>query len=303
MKRGRGRWGRDDPRGQPAPRGGSGGRRMQSIVVLSFRVLAWLIAVALLPAAGLPREARAGAWTLRGGQGQAILQATSAQASSEFGPTSALYDSRPYEKVEVTLVLEYGLTDWLTLIAAPQYLSVSLGAPYPASYSGPGYTDAGARLRLWSQEGHVVSAQVVGRFSGTGDSQSAAAIGYQDPELDLRLLAGASFSLWGRSAFVDAQLAQRMRFGDPPDELHLDLTLGVRLDARWQVLAQSFNVISEGAGEGPYFDVSYAYYKLQLGASYDWSAAMTLQAAVVSTWFARNAPQENGVVLSALYRF
>ncbi|MFG1477262.1 hypothetical protein V5F53_01195 [Xanthobacter sp. V4C-4] len=232
-----------------------------------------------------------------------IAQATMAAAASEFGPSSQLYDSRPYEKVEVTLVFEYGLTDWLTVIAAPQYLAVSLGDPDPASYSGPGYTDAGARLRLWSQETAVVSVQAVGRFPGTGGSQSAAAVGYEDPELDLRLLAGFSFSLWGRPAYLDAQLAQRLRFGDPPDELRFDLTLGVRLAERWQGLVQSFNVVSEGAGEGPYFDVSYEYYKLQLGIGFDWSAAMTLQAAVVSTWFARNAPQENGLVLSALYRF
>jgi len=249
------------------------------------------------------RAAWAGAWTLRGGEGQSILQSTAVHSGAEFGPSSHLYDSRPYDKVEVTLLFEYGATDWLTLIAAPQVLSISLGDPDAATYVGPGYVDAGARVRLWQQDGAVVSAQVVGRLPGTGNSDSAAAVGYGDPELDLRLLAGFSFTLWGRPAYVDAQIAQRLRFGDPPDELRLDLTLGVRLAERWQALAQSFNVISEGAGEGPYFGVSYEYYKLQFGAAYDWSAAMTLQAAVVSTWLARNAPQENGLVLSALYRF
>lgn len=250
-----------------------------------------------------PAEATAGAWTMKAGEGQIIAQSSFAHAASEFGPSSELFDSRPYDKVEVTLVFEYGLTDWLTLIAAPQFLSVSLGEPDPASYAGLGYTDAGARLRLWQADGFVLSGQVVGRFSGTGNSQSAAAVGYEDPELDLRLLAGFSFSLWGRAAYLDLQLAQRQRFGDPPDEIHVDATLGVRVAERWQALVQSFNVISEGAGEGPYFDVSYEYYKLQLGAAYDWSAALTLQAAVVATYFARNAPQENGLVLSALYRF
>lgn len=260
-----------------------------------------LLALALACAA--PSRARAGAWTLRGGEGQSILQSTAVHSGAEFGPSSKLYDSRPYDKVEVTLVFEYGATDWLTLIAAPQVLSISLGDPDAASYVGPGYVDVGGRVRLWQQEGAVVSAQVTGRLPGTGNSDSAAAVGYEDPELDLRLLAGFSFTLWGRPAYVDAQLAQRLRFGDPPDELRLDLTLGVRFAERWQVLAQSFNVISEGAGEGPYFGVSYEYYKVQFGAAYDWSADMTVQAAVVTTWLARNAPQENGLVLSALYRF
>ncbi|MFS8036416.1 hypothetical protein ACI7BZ_05515 [Xanthobacter sp. AM11] len=253
--------------------------------------------------AGAPAMAHAGAWTLESGAGQVILQGSAAHSDREFGPSSTLYDSRPYDKVEVTLVFEYGATDWLTLIVAPQFLAVDLGAPGPASYAGPGYTDAGARVRLLAAGDAVVSAQVVGRFPGTGSSQSAAAVGYEDAELDLRLLAGCAFTLFGKAAFLDLQAAQRLRFGDPPDEFHFDATLGVRVAERWQVLLQSFNVVSEGAGEGPYFGVSYEYYKAQLAAAYDWSAALTVQLAVVGTWFARNAPQENGVVLSAQYRF
>ncbi|MCL8381323.1 transporter [Xanthobacter aminoxidans] len=259
-----------------------------------------LIASILL---AVPAPARAGAWTQEEGHGQVILQSSAAYSATEFGPSYDLYASRPYDKVEVTLVFEYGATDWLTLIAAPQFLYVSFGEPSPSSYTGPGYQDVGARMRLWRDEASVVSAQVVGRFPGTGNSESAAAVGYEDPELDLRLLYGLSFTMFGKAAFLDVQLAQRMRFGPPPDELHLDVTLGWRVAERWQLLAQSFNVISEGAGTGPYFGDSYEYYKLQFGAAYDLSAAVTVQLSVVSTVFARNAPQENGVVLAAYYRF
>lgn len=265
------------------------------------RLIAGALLALSLSAASSP--ALGGAWTQQEGHGQVILQGSAAYSSTEFGPSYDLYASRPYDKVEVTLVFEYGATDWLTLIAAPQFLSVSLGDPAPSSYAGPGYQDVGARVRLWQEGPSVVSAQVVGRFSGTGNSQSAAAVGYEDPELDLRLLYGQSFTLFGKAAFIDVQLAQRMRFGAPPDELHFDLTLGWRVVERWQLLAQSFNVISEGAGTGPYFGDSYEYYKLQLGAAYDLSAAVTLQLSVVGTVFARNAPQENGVVLAAFYRF
>jgi protein XagA len=259
-----------------------------------------LIALILL---AVPAPALAGAWTQEEGHGQVILQSSAAYSATEFGPSYDLYASRPYDKVEVTLVFEYGATDWLTLIAAPQFLYVSFGEPSPSSYTGPGYQDVGARMRLWRDEASVVSAQVVGRFPGTGNSESAAAVGYEDPELDLRLLYGLSFIMFGKAAFLDVQLAQRMRFGPPPDELHLDVTLGWRVAERWQLLAQSFNVISEGAGTGPYFGDSYEYYKLQFGAAYDLSAAVTVQLSVVSTVFARNAPQENGVVLAAYYRF
>lgn len=250
-----------------------------------------------------PRLAQAGAWTLPAGAGQVIVQTTVASSNQEFGPSSDLLSSRPYEKAEVDLVFEYGATDWLTLIAAPQFLAVRLGEPGSASYAGPGYTSLGARVRLYQSDAFVLSAQAVARISGTGNSQSAAAVGYEDGELDLRVLAGLSFTLFGKPAYFDLQAAQRQRSGPPPDEFHLDATIGVRVAERWQVLLQSFNVVSEGAGEGPYFGASYEYYKLQLGAAYDWTQALTLQLSVVGTYFARNAPQENGLVLSALYRF
>lgn len=265
-----------------------------------------ILTLSILPLSILvlsPQPARAGAWTQEEGHGQVILQAAAAHSATEFGPSYDLYASRPYDKVEVALVFEYGATDWLTLIAAPQFLAVSLGDPAPASYAGPGYQDLGARVRLWHDAASVVSAQAVGRFPGTGNSSSAAAVGYEDAEVDLRLLAGTNFTLFDKPAFVDVQVAQRLRFGDPPDEFHLDVTLGVRVAERWQVLAQSFNVVSEGAGEGPYFGDSYEYYKVQLGAAYDLTAALTLQLSIVGTVFARNAPQENGVVAAAYYRF
>lgn len=259
-------------------------------------LLAWL-------APGLWQQARAGAWTMEESAGQVILQSSIVSSSRSFGPKSDLYSSRSFDKVEVNLVFEYGLKDWLTLIAAPQFLYVHLGAPDSATYSGPGYTDLGARVRLWQDESRVFSAQSVVRLSGTGGSGSAAAVGNENTELDLRLLAGFSFDLFGRASYLDIAVAERLRFGDPPDEFRLDATLGVRTAPRWQLLFQSFNVISQGAGKGPYFNRSYEYYKMQVGAAWDFTPAITLQGSVVSTVFARNAPLENGMVLSALYKF
>lgn len=249
------------------------------------------------------QPAHAGAWTIEEGRGQAILQTSIITSSQSFGPSSDIYSSRPFDKVEVNLVFEYGAREWLTLILAPQYLHVKLGEPDRSTYSGPGYIDGGARVRLWADETRVVSAQTVVRVSGTGNSGSAAATGNEDTELDLRLLGGFFFHLFGRASYLDIQVAERLRFGDPPDEFRLDATLGVRTAPRWQLLFQSFNVISQGAGKGPDFGVSYEYYKVQLGAAWDVNPALTLQGAMVSTLFARNAPLENGMVMSALYRF
>lgn len=248
-------------------------------------------------------EAQAGAWLRRTGEAVAIVQASVTTSSQGFGPDFGLYSAASYDKVEVNLVLEYGATDWLTLIAAPQYLSVKIGEPTPSDYGGPGYVDFGARARLYDDGVRVLSFQAIGRAPGASGSDSAAAVGYTDWELDLRLLAGVSFSLFGAASFLDLEVAQRQRFGVEPDEFRFDATLGVRVAPRWQVLLQSFNVISEGAGDAVSGAAAYEYYKAQAGILYDLTERLTLQAAAVTTYLARNAPQENGLVLGGIYRF
>lgn len=274
---------------------GAGGR-------LSIRALVG----AALAACGLAASAQracAGAWTLKESSVQAYLQSTMTRADHAFDGSSNLYAAQTYDKVSTQLFMEVGATDSLTLIVAPELLSISLGSPADTSYLGPGYTDLGGRVKIVEGDGFVASLQAVARFPGAKPSEGSAVIGYVNGELDLRALAGWNFVLWGLPSFLNVELAQRLRFGAPPNEWRLDATLGVRIAPRWLVLAQSFNVMSEGAGEAPYFDASYEYYKLQMGVMYDVSESFAVQASLVTTYFARNALQENGLVLAALYRY
>lgn len=278
----------------------SQGRRRLASACAALCAAAGCLFASLAPAFG-------GAWTLRESEGTAFLQATATWSDHAFDGASSLFAAQTYDKVTTQLFLEYGAADWLTLMVAPELVRISVGEPTDQSYFGPGYTDVGLRMKL--SEGQaagsdfVVSAQVVARFPGAKPSEGEAVIGYVNGELDLRLLAGLSFALWGYPSFLDLEVAQRQRYGAPPNEFRLDATLGVRVAPRWLALVQSFNVISEGAGDGPVFNVSYEYYKLQLGGMYDLSANVSLMAALVSTYYARNAPQENGIVLGALVRY
>ena len=131
---------------------------------------------------------------------------------------------------------------------APSLQHVDIAAPFDAKRTGLGYTEFGAGCVSGGGDNWVLSAQATLRVPGTFDKANPAAIGYTDPELDIR--GAVRLQLRGRAwpAFVDVQVAQRFRFGGPPNELRADLTLGVRPLDRWLVLAQFFNVISEGAG-------------------------------------------------------
>ncbi|WP_156922225.1 hypothetical protein [Azorhizobium doebereinerae] len=247
--------------------------------------------------------ALAGAWTLPPGGSEFWSTTSIAGAGSAFGPGYALGDGANYRKVEQNLLWEYGALDGVTLLFGTQFLAVTITGPERAQYAGPGYSDAGARFRLAAGAGWVVSAQAVARAPGAGGSSSRAALGYQDWEADLRLMAGLSFVLLGLPAFLDLQLAQRQRLGDPPDELRFDATLGAEVAPGWLLLAQSFNVLSEGAGEGPDFDLSYDYYKAQIATLVEVDGHLSVGVAAFTTYLARNFPQENGLVFAARYRF
>jgi protein XagA len=255
-------------------------------------------------AAGLmayPTSAFAGAWTLDAGQGTAIVTGSPSQSDKAFDGSGNLQSIPRYSKDEAEALIEYGATNWFTVMLAPSLQHIDIAAPVDAQRSGLGYTDIGGRMRLLQGDSWVLSAQTTFRMPGTFDKSNVAAIGYTDPEVDVRGLFGYSFTAGSWPGFVDVEVAQRFRIGGPPDEFRADITLGVRPAERWLLLMQSFNVISEGAGDWGY--ASYAYYKLELSAVYALTPALSLQVGAYTTYWGRNALQENGVVLGAWYKF
>jgi hypothetical protein len=222
-----------------------------------------------------------------------------------FDSAGSLRAAPRYSKFELQGLLEYGVTDRLTAIAAPSLQHVDIADP-AARRTGLGYTEAGGRYQLANGalpngDAWVFSGQTTLRMPGTFDKSNPAAIGYTDPEMDVRGLLGYSFAIGASPAFIDLQMAQRFRLDTAPNEFRADATFGLRPAARWLLLAQSFNVISEGAGSWGF--PSYRYHKLQLSAVFDVTTAFSLQVGGFTTFAGRNALQENGLILGAWYRF
>jgi len=251
----------------------------------------------------LPSDVLAAAWTLPAGQGQAIVTGTMSTSDKVFDGSSLIEPAPRYDKLELQGLVEYGVTDRLTAMVAPSLQHIDIADP-SARRSGLGYTEFGGRYQLLKGDSWVISAQTTLRVPGTFDKTNPAAVGYTDPQVDVRGLLGYSFSAGTMPAFVDLQLAQRFRLGgvdDAPSEIHADVTLGLRVAPQWLLLAQSFSVISEGSG-GPAFP-TYNYHKLQHSAVYDVSETLSLQLGGFSTYAGRNALQENGIITGAWFRF
>jgi hypothetical protein len=249
----------------------------------------------------LPQAALAGAWTLPEGTGQVVVTDTASQASRAFDSSGKLQSTPRYSKEELQVLMEYGVSDWLTAIVMPGLQHVDIAAPVDARRTGLGYTEFGARGRLAQGADWVISGQGTVRVPGTLDTANPAAIGYTGVEVDVRGLFGYSFAAFGMPAFVDVQLAQRFRTGGPPNEARVDLTLGLRTAQQWLLLAQSFNVWSEGSGSVLF--PQYDYHKLQFSVLYQLNVQWSLQAGLFTTYAGSNALQENGLVLGVWYRF
>jgi hypothetical protein len=102
-------------------------------------------------------------------------------------------------------------------------------------------------------------------------------------------------------AFIDLEAAQRQRGDGAPNEFRADGTFGVQVMPRWMLLAQSFNVVSEGQ-VSPIFG-SYEYFKLQLSAVYSLTPTWSLQGGGFTTYAGSNALQENGAVFGVWHQF
>jgi len=248
-----------------------------------------------------PGEALAGAWTLDAGTGQAIVTAAASSSDNVFDGAGNLQSAPRYSKFELTGLIEYGETNWLTLMLLPQFQHISIGSPIDAQRTGLGYTEFGGRAKLYDTDSWVFSVQTTVRMPGTFDDTNPAAIGYTDRQTDMRGLAGYSFTLGAWPAFVDMEVGQRFRNAGAPDEFRADFTLGVRPIPNWMFLAQSFNVASEGAGTWGY--PSYDYFKFQFSAVYDLTPAVSLQLGGFTTYTGRYSLQENGAVVSAWFKF
>jgi len=236
------------------------------------------------------------------GKGLATVTATLSQADTAFDGSRHTNSMPRYRKFELQSLIEYGLSDRFTLMVAPGYQHIDIAPPTNASRSGLGYSEFGARYRVFQDDSWVFSGQALMRVPGTNQASNPAAIGYTEPELDMRALFGKSLTVGGMPAFIDLQLAQRFRFGDPPDEFRFDATFGVHAAPNWLLLAQSFNVISEGAGGSVLFP-AYDYSKLQVSAVYSLTPTISLQFGAFTAFSGRNTIQENGLVTGLRYKF
>ena len=242
--------------------------------------------------AALPSAVQAGAWTQEEGAGQAILTLAYSRADEAYGESGDAEPIRPFQKAETRLYLEYGWTDWATLLAQPELRWKEQGGE---TSIGLGRVDLGLRTRLWRDDFAVVSVQGSLRIPGQTDELEPLNGGDTGFEADLRGLYGRGFEFRGRHGYVDLQAGYRHRVDEPPGELRLDLTLGWDLAEPWSLYAQSFNAVAVG-GAGGRFERTRSH-EIALGTLYSWNEEWALQVGAFTVVAGENALREHGLTL------
>jgi len=248
----------------------------------------------------LPASAHAGAWTLDEGKWQIISATTISDATKSYDADGKPTEDVTFRKTFTSLYTEYGWTDWLTLVAVPEYASaVSAQPARPAERANDFAISGGARVRLFGDDG-VLSVEAMARSAGAFELDTSFR---QRPgeDFELRVLYGTHFEMFGRQGCFDAEVAQRWTTGGRPNETPVDLTLIYDIGWKKKALAQSFNVISEGGGQAPF--VHYRYHKLALSFVRPVWSRTSLQLGGFVSPAGQNALEEKGIFLSLWTKF
>lgn len=248
----------------------------------------------LLITAGLTAlsgEVQASAWSQPKGHGQVIVKIEAIEADRAMDVHGDRYDLLDGRRDGVgSILLEYGLTDRLTLQAKAEWQS---GREGEKDFDGKGPMEIGARWRLYQDDVNVLA--VYAGYTQAGETRNAgyAAPGQGDHDFEYRLLAGRV----GDKTFTEVQLAQRLRDG-LPDETRMDLTTGYHLSPKWTLMGQLYMGVSERNDQG--YRAQWATSDFSVVRHFgDWSG----QVAWRESLNGRSTPDSHGLVMAIWRRF
>lgn len=245
-----------------------------------MRRLFALLALAFI----FPNSVHAAAWLKQEDEATVSVDWLGSQATDAKGSSGMKLNGPDYTKNDIQIRMEYGVTGETTVFVAPTYTTVS----YKNGVSNSGFNDIqiGARHLLWWKDNSVLSGEISAFLPG------AETLNAGGTDIEGRILFGSGFQVLGKPSFINAELGMRMRSGGPANEIRPDFTFGMQLNDKWQATLSSLNIYTFGGAEIPYTDIE--QHKIQVGASYALSDALTLRGGVWTTVAGFNAAEENG---------
>ena len=245
------------------------------------------------------QSAQAGAWTLDRGKVSVFTGMTASTAARRFGDDGSAEQKIIFRKLLVQNWTEVGLTDAVTLFAAPDYVMAKSGTPTTAVGSMNSMSiEGGVRILLLSHIG-MLSVQGSAKSAGAFD-MSTSSSGESGRQFEARLLYGRNFKFLKHDGFIDIEAAQRWIARPRPDEFAFDATVGWWLTRKYLVLVQSFNVMTADGVRPPY--EPYRLHKLQVSLVQSMTKRWSFQTGYFISIAGRNIVKETGVVTTVWYK-
>jgi hypothetical protein len=261
-----------------------------------MRRTAAVIALALLPVLG---TAHAGAWTLDSGKVSLFTGMTASTAARRFDDGGSAAKKTIFRKILFQNWTEVGLTDAVTLFAAPEYVLAKSGAQTSGVSSVNSMSvEGGLRILLLSRIG-MLSVQGSAKSAGAFD-MSTSSSGESGRQFEARLLYGRNFKFLDRYGFFDIEAAERWITRPRPDEFVFDAAVGWWLTPEYLVLVQSFNFITASDATPPY--EPYRLHKLQFSLVSPVTKRWSIQSGYFFSIAGRNIVKESGVVTTIWYK-
>ena len=261
------------------------------------------LACALLGLLAAPSAALAGAWPEP--QGQTLMINTfsyyqvAVQGYNQFGKPTG---TGIYRQTEYAPYIEYGLTPKLTLGFQPRLQTITQsGLPNTGHAFGLVQANLFLRDALYQDNESVISVQ--GQIGIPGNATSGPPqLAQGNAEYEARLLYGRNITLpGGLAAFIDVEPAYRFEENGTANQFRGDVTLGLKPDDNWLLLAQSFNTISNGHAQPGESD--YNLYRIELSAVRNINQVVAIQFGAWHDAGGKNISLGNAGVLALWLRF
>lgn len=245
----------------------------------------------------------AGAWPMPPGEVLVIVPFTATQATKDFDASGRPGNRSPYSKREFAPYLEYGLDDDITLVstfARTNEKTSWLGQPI--SQQSLSRIEAGLRFALGTWQETLFSIQPLVAWHGVTSANDPLASRRGDIDGEFDLAMGQNFTWFGMEGFTDNMVGLRLKPANRPNEVKVNLTIGLRPFERTLLLLKSESYSTISRGENAVLSTVQSS-KLGLSLVREIDRTVSMELGAMTSISGRNVIQERSLILALWYHF
>jgi protein XagA len=249
------------------------------------------------------------AWLQTKGEGLIISSLSSYHSDARFDSFGLRSDGRGYDKQELSVYGVYGLTEKLTLGAQPSFFRLRATNANRVGHEGMrglSQVELFVRTSLVAADYWILSGQALLKLPGPRAVDREPLLENASRDAEVRLLLGRSGRLARRflnlEYFSSIEAAYRARYRRSADQWRADAAFGVRPLQNYQIIVQSFNILSSRSPDDS-DPTAYDLFKAQVSVVRDLPYGMAVQAGGYSEYAGRNIGAGKALFMAVWYRF